>query len=116
MTLLPRALKSLGIENPSPERSPFHLGGLDRLKTTLEEHGFTSVRRWYQPMVSDVESGVQFVEMIMKLRPDLAELMETRERLIELQTRLAELADEVLARGEYIGLDALVVLAHRSST
>jgi hypothetical protein len=54
--------------------------------------------------------------MIMKLRPDLAELMETKERLIELQTRLAELADEVLARGEYIGLDALVVVAHRSST
>ena len=116
MTLLPRALKSLGIESPPLERTPFHLGGLDTLKTALEAHGFTSVRRWYQPMVSDAESGAQVVEMIMKLRPNLAELMETKERLLELQTRLAELADEVLARGEYIGLDALVVVAHRSST
>ena len=116
MTLLPRALKSLNVEVPHVTRTPFHLGGLDTLRTLLESEGFTSIRRWYQPMVSDVESGAQFAEMIIKLRPELPEVMKTAARFSLLKAKLTELADEVLDRGEYIGLDALVVVAQRTST
>jgi len=113
MTLLPQALEILGISLPPQARSAFHLGGLDTLKADLERHGFTRVRRWYQPMVTDIEDGAQLIETMIKLRPELPELVETEERLTQLKTHLAQLTDEVLSRGEPIGLDALVIVASR---
>ena len=113
MTLTPSALKELGVDVPPPPRSLFHLGGLDTMRSLLEPLGFTAVRRWYQPMMTDIESGAAFVDMTLRLRPELTEVLETEERLNDFKRVLARLVDERLDRGEGIGLDALVVTARR---
>lgn len=112
MTLTSRALAQVGIEVAPPLRSNFHLGGLDTLKESLESLGFQSVRRWFQPMVTDVETGLEFAEMTLRLRPELTELVG-EERLEAFKRSLSALTEQHLSRGEAIGLDALIVTARK---
>jgi histidine triad (HIT) family protein len=113
MTITGQALKRVGISLPIPVRSNFHLGGRDTLKELLETHGFDQVRRWYQPMITDVCSGEEFAKMTTALRPELVELAGDDQVYTELIQAIKEVAQRILDRGEAIGLDALIVIARR---
>ncbi len=113
MTITGQALKRVGISLPTPVRSNFHLGGRDTLKEMLETHGFDQVRRWYQPMITDVCSGEDFAKMTTALRPELADLAGDDQVYTELIQAIQEVAQDILDRGEAIGLDTLIVIARR---
>ncbi len=112
MTLTTKALKRIGITLPAPARSNFYLGGRDTLKDRFEQSGFTKIRRWYQPMMTDITSGPEFCDMTLALRPELEELVGS-ERFDDFKRALSQCAQDVLDQGEGIGLDALVIVAHK---
>jgi hypothetical protein len=112
MTLTAKALKRIGVTLPAPARSNFYLGGRDTLKDRFEQSGFTKIRRWYQPMMTDVTSGSEFCDMTLALRPELEELVGF-ERFDDFKRALSHCAQDVLDQGEGIGLDALVIIAHK---
>ena len=115
MTLTPQALRQVGIELPPVARSNFHLGGRETLKNLLEDHGFEKVRRWYQPMMANIETGEDYAKMSTSLRPELAELCNTDEQCTQFKQALVEVAQDVLEQGEGIGLDALLVVARKKA-
>lgn len=111
MTLTSLACKQLDISLSPPNRSNFHLGGRDTLRSLFLKYGFSSVRRWYQPMISHVTTGKDFVSMVTNLRPELKEL--TGEQYLKFQEVLGQRAQTILDQGEVIGLDALILVAKK---
>ena len=65
-------------------------------------------------MISDIEEGVSFVEHALALRPDILEMFEDQAQLARFKEVLQRRTEQILARGEGIGLDVLIVTARRS--
>jgi len=113
MTLLPQAAKRVGLELPPVARSNFHLGGVDRRRTLLQEAGFERVRLWYQPMPTTVETGEEFAELTLTERPELKGRYASADQERALRQTLSAMAQERLDQGEPIMLDTLIAVARR---
>lgn len=108
-----KAAKNADIDIP-PSRSNFHLGDRDALRARVARHGFEQVVTWYQAMIPDWRDSARFADMSMKTPRWVANLAgQPEDRIESFRRELVRLADERLAAGEPIGLDALVVVARR---
>lgn len=114
-TIPGRAAEIAGVELPEGRRSNFHLGDRDHLRQRVERHGFCQTIAWYQAMIPDVHDGARYADLTLRM-PRWRSILDGQpaERVAELRRQLAIGADELLARGEPIGLDALVVVARKS--
>ena len=113
-TIPGRAAKIAGIALPEGRRSNFHLGDRDSLRQRIESHGFGPTIAWYQAMIPDVRDGARYADLTLRTprwRGILAGQPE--DQVAEFRRQLAISADELLARGQGIGLDALIVIAHK---
>ena len=116
-TLPVLAARRVGIELPQ-SRSNFHLGGSaeDRagLRARAQAHGFGRVLSWYQAMVPDTRDGDSFADFTLRMprwQKNLAG--QPADRVTALRRELASLVDDLLARGEPVGMEALVVVAQK---
>ena len=115
-TMPAEAVKRAGVVIEEPERSNFHLGDAKPFRERLKVHGFEHSIAWYQPMIPALSSPRACAEFILntpgrkKLIKNGAE--ELSERVCE---ELVTLFEQVHARGDPIGLDALVTVARRGS-
>ena len=128
--LLPRVMKQLGITPPgggapAPVRSNYHLvetrdqgkgnGDAGALRGRFERAGFERVVSWHQMAAIPALDGKAFVEQRLAAMPDpgafAAGLGE--EQMAQLKVGLARAADELLANGHPLGLDAVVVIARK---
>ena len=110
-TLPVLAAQRVGLELPA-SRSNFHLGDRDSLRRRVLAHGFDRVLAWYQTMVPDTRDGDGFAEHTLRMprwQKNLAGL--PAERVEALRRELAALADERLAHGEPLGMEALMIVA-----
>jgi len=116
ITVVSQALTELNIEFPGANGvSPsFHLGDIVRLKQMVAAAGFTRVVAWYHPSPYIVADADQYVEwglsspMHVDLLKSLKEDIRTK-----FKTRVRVLADEYLARGDPLAIEALVVVAQK---
>jgi SAM-dependent methyltransferase len=114
-TVPPVAAERAGLTiEPSP-RSNFHLGDRDALRETVAGHGFANVIAWYQPMIPAIAEAADQVDMILST-PGWALALKDQDEALCAAVRAEMIAgfEEVRARGEHAGLDALVVLARRA--
>jgi ubiquinone/menaquinone biosynthesis C-methylase UbiE len=114
-TLPPRAAEAVGLELEGPARSNFHLHERDALRERIAGAGFRDLLAWYQPLTLPIRSGAALTERLLRTprwRQNLAQVdAATQDRLAAEMTRLA---DEHLAAGQPIALEALVVVARRA--
>ena len=115
MTLAMEAAEALGVSLPAPPRSNFHLGDKERLCRMVIDGGFAKVRAWYQPMVADVSSGEAFASLSMDGLPRTEQLLASLPASVQphFRSKVVELANQTLRRGNPIALDVLVVVAER---
>jgi len=116
--IVPKVFAEFGIDvhkGSTPPRSNFHLGGdLQKLRELLEKAGFTNVIAWYQPLVYLPQSGKEFSEWILNTPnyiPILSSInSELKEKII---SRVINVADECLGKGEPLNLDVAVVVGKK---
>jgi SAM-dependent methyltransferase len=113
-TLPARVAQTVGLELPS-RRSNFHLGDRARLRERVAAHGFEPVVVWHQAMMPCWRDGGHFADLILTT-PRWTEITDSHPEPIRRAFRdeLVRLADELIQAGEPIGLDALIVIAHRA--
>lgn len=110
MTILPNSAIQLGVPLPKRGRSNFHLGTGLKLKSMMENCGFSNVLQWYQPMIKPIFSGEEYVAW-MKNQLEMLDLQETiKNDLIEI---MANKADALLSAGQPISLDVRVVIGQK---
>jgi SAM-dependent methyltransferase len=119
-TLPVLAAGRVGLTLPQ-SRSNFHLGGSgeageDRagLRARAQAHGFGRVLSWYQAMVPDTRDGDSFADFTLRMprwQKNLAG--QPADRVMAMRRELASLVDDLLARGEPIGMEALMVVAQK---
>jgi ubiquinone/menaquinone biosynthesis C-methylase UbiE len=110
MTILPHSAAQLGIPLPKRGRSNFHLGTGKKLKSMMEDCGFSDVLQWYQPMIEPIFSGDEYVSW-MKNQLEMMDLQGTiKNDLIEI---LSMKADALLRAGQPISLDVRVVVGQK---
>lgn len=112
-TIPPRAAERVGIPLP-PRRSNFYLGDREALRERVASHGFDRVLAWYQPMMPGWRDGQSFADITLatpRWQQCVADQPEAK--VVALRDEIARMADERLAAGEAIGLDALIVVARR---
>lgn len=125
-TLPVLAASRVGLALPQ-SRSNFHLGGSaeaggaggadgDRagLRARAQAHGFGRVLSWYQAMVPDTRDGDSFADFTLRMprwRKNLAG--QPADLVMAWRRELASLVDDLLARGEPVGMEALVVVAQK---
>lgn len=110
-TLPVLAAQRVGLELPAG-RSNFHLGDRDSLRARVQAHGFGHVLAWYQAMVPDTPDGDSFAQHTLRMprwQKNLAD--QPAERVAALRRELAALADDQLARGQPLGMEALIIVA-----
>jgi ubiquinone/menaquinone biosynthesis C-methylase UbiE len=112
-TMPAEAVKRAGVVVEDPERSNFHLGDATKFRERLAGHGFDKAIAWYQPMIPALSSPRACAEFILST-PSRTQMVDGHEELSErVCEELVTLFEEVHARGEPIGLDALVTVARR---
>lgn len=112
-TLPVQAAERVGLTLP-PGRSNFHLGERAGLRARAQAHGFSRVLAWYQPAVPDTPDGDSFVEQTLRMPRWQKNLAGKPADLVAaLRRELASLVNDLLARGEPIGMEALVVVARK---
>lgn len=105
------AAQRVGLALPE-SRSNFHLGDRDALRARVLQHGFGRVLAWYQTTVPDTRDGARFAEATLRTprwQKNLAN--QPAERVAALRHEIAALADERLAAGEPLGMEALMIVA-----
>lgn len=113
-TLVPRAAERVGVTLPA-RRSNFHLNDREALCERVRRAGFRSTIAWFQPAVVPVRSGEDYVALIEKASASFRGLMHElpAEQAAALRGAVVGLADQTLAAGHPIALEALVVVAQR---
>lgn len=114
-TLPGLAAEEVGLELPPGKRSNFHLGELEPLRARVAAHGFQRVLAWNTPLIRPLREGAEYAELTLAT-PRWQGYLEAADPAqgAALRAALTRLADEALAAGRPIGLDALVVLAERA--
>lgn len=113
-TLPAQAAERAGIELPPASRSNFHLGDRDTLRARIRDHGFARALAWYQTMTMPVRDGDSYADLTIRTprwQQNLAHLPEAA--MDAFRRTLADMADDHLAAGEPIALDALLIVAQR---
>ncbi|MGE0706938.1 MAG: class I SAM-dependent methyltransferase [Planctomycetota bacterium] len=113
-SLPPQAAREVGLELPEPPRSNFHLNDREALLARVRAAGFARPIAWHQLVGRDVRDGEAYAAVTLAT-PRWVGLLEgvAPELVAAFRARLVALADEHLARGLPIGLDALIVVAER---
>ena len=113
-TLPGLAAEQVEFELPPGKRSNFHLGELEPLRARIAAHGFDRVLAWHSPLIRPIVDGADFAELTLATPRWEGYLAAAEPRKAsDLRLALTRLAEEALAAGHPIGLDALVVVATR---
>lgn len=112
-TLPVQAAARVGLTLPQ-SRSNFHLGERAALRARAQAHGFGRVLAWYQLAVPDTRDGESFTDLTLRMPRWQKNLAGQPAPLVAAMRReLASLVDDLLARGEPVGMEALVVVARK---